>query len=99
MKIASIQSAGWRFSNEPNVIDFVTGGDKPMASEGKIPASCYFIRKDAGQMINLVPIDVYESRASPRPIMKVYGNCKKQTLPNSANGLSLYLKESTDAHQ
>ncbi len=81
------------------MIDFVTGGEKPMASEGKIPAWCYFIRKDSNQMINSVPIDVYESRASPRPIMKVYGNCKKQTLPNSANGLSLYLKEDPDSHK
>lgn len=42
--------------------------------------------------MNLTPIDVFESKASPKPIMKVYANSKKNVVLNSAtNNLYLFL--------
>lgn len=93
LKIASIQCSGWRFSAEPNVIDILSGPEKPTVSEAKLLTSCFFIRKDSALLSHLIPIDVYESKSSLHPIFKVYANCKKQTVfgPGS-NNLALYLR-------
>jgi hypothetical protein len=75
------------------MIDIVSGAEKPMISEGKISSQCYFMRKKDVQLINMVPVDVYETRNSLKPILKVYANCKKNTTQCSTNCAIIYLKE------
>lgn len=64
VKIAAVQSAGWKFSaSEANCIE-IQGTDKPLSSESKLSPSCCILKKDIStvNITALSQIDVYESR-------------------------------------
>ncbi len=80
---------GWKFVNQ-GLVELISVNQKA-SEQSKV---LHIIRKQSLPALNVVALDVYQTKSSAKPMFRVYGNGKKNTNINAGlNNPSIYLKD------